>query len=305
MYYQRRNIQLNYKIFQICFQQDQISQVDPLLTPFDNTENKYPELREYHNFNRIIDEGFTDNLDAWGIFGPRWQEKLRYSAANIKDAVDHNPGYDIYLFNYGRALAALTQNVWEQSDFFHKGIKRVTIAAFRAGGYDTSVFDKVMTDYTCYCSYFIATKAFWKDYILFVRDIKKKLDELTGEDGEIYNSVSNYHRDQKLGLFPFIVERLLPTFLYLKNYKVYNKPYDCTVYKGQISNTHIGALESLYKLKAFSQKNSAPDILKCWQILRVFAISERPGILNTDEPLSSFAMYPEILNINSEKLNLP
>jgi hypothetical protein len=48
---------MNYKIFQICFEQNQIPQVDSLLTPFDNTKNERPELREFHSFNRIIEEG--------------------------------------------------------------------------------------------------------------------------------------------------------------------------------------------------------------------------------------------------------
>jgi len=82
---------LNYKIFQICFEDRQIPLVDPLLTPFDNTSNERPELREFHSFNRIIDEGHVDDLDAWGVFGPRWQSKMRYGASEIKKSIDENP----------------------------------------------------------------------------------------------------------------------------------------------------------------------------------------------------------------------
>ncbi len=115
---------MNYKIFQICFEDRQIPLVDPLLTPFDNTSNEKPELREFHSFNRIIDEGFADDLDAWGVFGPRWQSKMRYEANVIKNAIDESEGFDVYIFNHARVQNALTANVWEQGDFTHKlGIK--------------------------------------------------------------------------------------------------------------------------------------------------------------------------------------
>ena len=116
---------MNYKIFQICFENTQIPQVDPILTPFDNTSNEKPELREFHSFNRIIDEGFADDLDAWGVFGPRWQSKMRYGAEEIKTAIDDNPNFDVYIINHARIQNALTMYVWDQGDYFHPGIKQV------------------------------------------------------------------------------------------------------------------------------------------------------------------------------------
>ena len=132
---------MNYKIFQICFEDKQIPLVDPLLTPFDNTSNERPELREFHSFNRIIDEGHVDDLDAWGVFGPRWQSKMRYGASEIKKSIDENPNFDVYIFNHARVQNALTVSVWEQGDYFHPGIKKIVHSAFVAGGYDTSVLN--------------------------------------------------------------------------------------------------------------------------------------------------------------------
>ncbi len=90
---------MNYKIFQIFFEDRQIPLVDPLLTPFDNTSNEKPELREFHSFNRIIDEGFADDLDAWGVFGPRWQSKMRYEANVIKNGMIVSEKAEISLKN--------------------------------------------------------------------------------------------------------------------------------------------------------------------------------------------------------------
>ena len=272
---------MNYKIFQICFEDKQISLVDPLLTPFDNTSNERPELREFHSFNRIIDEGHVDDLDAWGVFGPRWQSKMRYGASEIKKSIDENPNFDVYIFNHARVQNALTVSVWEQGDYFHPGIKKIVHSAFVAGGYDTSVLNSVMTDATCYCSYFVATKKFWLEYLSFVNDIKQKLEALTGEDAEIYHGSANYSRDPNLNMFPFIVERLFSTFLQLKEYKVYSRPYEYDVYKNQI-NDFSKVLESLYGIKRMVVERQSIELFEHWNILRLYFSKTHPELFNLD-----------------------
>lgn len=272
---------MNYKIFQICFENSQIPQVDPILTPFDNTLNERPELREFHSFNRIIDEGFADDLDAWGVFGPRWQGKMRYDAKEIKTAIDENPNFDVYIFNHARVQNALTMNVWEQGDYFHPGIKQVVRSALTAGGYSTEGLDVVMADSTCYCSYFVATKAFWLEYIAFVKDVKKHLEELTGEDAEIYHGSANYSRDANLNMFPFIVERLFSTFLQMKEYNVYAHPYDYRVYDSQI-NDFSRIIESLYGIKCMVVERQSHELFEHWNLLRLYFAKTHPDLFNLD-----------------------
>ncbi len=284
---------MKYKIFQIFFEKNQINDIDPLFTPFDNTENKHPELREYHNFNRIIDEGFTDNLDAWGVFGPRWQEKLLYSSSEIIEAINFNPGNDVYIFNHGRAINALTRNLWEQGEFCIKGITKVICSAFNSGGYDLSALDCLTTNYTCCCSYFVATKKFWGDYLTFLKDIIGKLESLTGEEADIYNRHGHYLRDKNLTLFPFIIERLFPTFLCLNKYKVYSKPYDYTLYSNQTTKENTDVLTSLYWLKNLAIQKNSPSIRNHWEALRLFTLLEIPDLLYIDEPLPARLAHPE------------
>jgi hypothetical protein len=175
----------------------------------------------------------------------------------------------------------LTKNVWEQGDYFHPGIKQVVRSAFIASGYDTNVLDAVMTDSTCYCSYFVATKAFWLEYIEFVKDIKEKLEALTGQDAEIYHGSANYGRDPNLNMFPFIVERLFSTFLQLKEYKVYSQPYDYGVYKNQI-NDFSKVLESLYAIKRMVVEQQSPELFEHWNLLRLYFAKTHPDLFNLD-----------------------
>lgn len=264
--------------------QDQLSKVDPLLVAYDNTENKYPELREYYNFFKVVDDGLTDNLDAWGMFGPRWQEKMRYSAFDIHREIESNPGNDVYTFNHARIVDALFFNVWEQGEHWHPGIRQVAKKVLELAGYDSGIVDDLMFDQTtCYCSYFVATKEFWKDYLEFLANIRRCLENLPEEERKIFEGSANYARDKNLNLFPFIVERMFSTFLILNRdkYKVHAKPYDYSVYSNQVGE-FANVLAALNNLKTLTLKHDSHEIFKQWNSIRSFLLKTQPNLLNLD-----------------------
>lgn len=275
---------MNYKIFQICFEQSQITDVDPLFSAFDNTENKFPELREYYNFVKFIEDGHADNLDAWGIFGPRWKDKLKYSAEEIHQTIDTNPNCDVYIFNHARVQDALTFNVWDQGEYFHKGIKKVAEHVLKELGYETGHLDEMMFDgSTCYSHYFVGTKAFWTDYLEFLIKVKKTLDNLPEDIDQIYKGSANYGRDTSLNMFVFIIERMFSTFLIMnrEKYKVHAKPYDYSIYKNQVGDfAHV--LNALSNLKTLTLKYDSHEIFHQWNAIRLFLLKNQPNLMNLD-----------------------
>lgn len=274
---------MNVKLFEICFEERQLGNVDPLLTPFDNTKNEQPELREYHNFHRLFEEGHTKDLDLWGAFGPRWGGKLRYSAQEIFDTIEHNPGHDVYIFNHARIVNALTYNVWDQGELFHKGITKVARHALDAAGYDPNLTNAMMTNLdTCYCSYFIATNAFWKDYLDFLDMIKKRLENLPDDLAEIYYGSANYSRDASLNMFPFIVERMFSTYLqHRQDLKVLSKPYNYKVYN-ELQENMVNILSSLNTMKTLVHQHKSRELFECWNSMRIAYLKDMPQLLHLD-----------------------
>jgi hypothetical protein len=270
------------KIFQICFESSQLDQVDAKLTPFDNTENKHPELREYYNFLKVIDDGLTDDLDAWGMFGPRWHEKLKVSSDVLFKEIENNPGKDVYLFNHARVQDALFFSVWEQGEYYHPGLKDVAKYILEKLNYDPGVVDEITESHiTCYCSYFVGTTKFWKDYLDFLAKVTKELDSLPEELYNKFNESANYARDKNLTLFPFLVERLFSTFLLLHDYKTHAMLYDYYVYFNQIGE-FANVLQSLSNLKTLTLKYNSHEIIAQWDSIRSFVLKTQPQILNLD-----------------------
>jgi hypothetical protein len=274
---------LNTKIFQSYFLPEQRGQIDPLITPFDNTSNTRPELREYHLFKRAIDEGHVNGLDMWGMLGPRWQDKVKYPAIEMWKTLENAPKSDVYIFNHARVVNALTMNVWEHGEYFHPGIKTVARYAIEKVIGKGDVVDVIMTDsVTCYCSYFVATNEFWSDYIRFLDQIKNVLDNLPPELNQIYRSSAGYGRDLTLNLFPFIIERMFSTYLSLTpRWKVYHKPYDYSVYAPQTGDFYK-VLDSLNLYKSLGPKLNSPELFTAWNNTRLYFAKTMPQLFNLD-----------------------
>ena len=275
---------MNYKIFQICFEPRQIELVESPLTPFDNTANERPELREYHSFFKALETGQTENLDAWGFLGPRWEAKLKYSANDIKKAIEENPDNDVWIFNHARVVNALTYNVWEQGEYFHKGLRTVAEEALKISGHSVSAINAFMTEHnTGYCSYFVAKKEFWADYLFFLIGIKESLEKLPDDVKSIYESSANYARDPSLNMFAFVIERMFSTFLVLNHgkYKVYNKPYDYSVYKNQVGE-FVNVIDALNKLKSHVVEEDSEKLFNNWNAIRMHFVKNHPQLFNLD-----------------------
>lgn len=269
------------RLFQICFDERQLNSVHRLLTPFDNTKNERPELREYHNFMRIFYEGHAKDVKMWGAFGPRWKSKIRYNADKIFESIENNPGKDIYLFNHCRVQGALTKNVWEQGEFHHPGITRLAKKVLFMLGMNSDCIDQIMTDSeTVYSHYVIATNEFWNDYLLFLLSVKDALFNLPSEEKQIFEGSANYARDKSLNMFPFVIERMLSTYLTMNNFSVYHTPYEYEVYN-EIHESSI--IESLYKVNEL--KNAAKrthEIFAEWNNLRIALVNRYPGLMHID-----------------------
>jgi hypothetical protein len=269
-----------FKIFQVCFDEEQLRTVHHLFTPFDNTKNERPELREYHNLMRIFYEGHTKDVDLWGAFGSRWRRKLRVNASEIISQIENNPGHDVYLFNHCRVQGALTKNVWQQGEFHHKGITQVAKKALFICGYQENYVNEIMADKeTVYSHYIVASNHFWKEYLLFLIKIKDALSNLPPEEKRLFESSANYVRDGSLNLFPFIIERMLSTYLVMNNFNVYHMPYDYTLYDIDLETADKLGYVNTLKNEAQAGNNES---FEKWQLYRTAVVQSAPNLMHID-----------------------
>ena len=276
---------MKYKIFQPYYDEKQLKTLDKEFTPFDNLENARPQLREYHIFKMAMENGTTDGLDAWGFFSTRWKAKTRIEPKQFTDWIEAEPGYDVYHINPSRVHEACTINVWEQGEWYHKGLMEGGQQVLYDLGYHVDLANMPMSrrEY-CFCSYFVASKAFWRDYMHFLNDVYKYIHVASPEIKKLVAQNANYGKDRSLTNFPFLVERLFPTFLYMNrtNYKVNYYPYTYDCYRPQINN-NADLVKTISEMKHHALELKDQVLFDQWNTTRKHFIGKYFNAVNIAE----------------------
>lgn len=263
---------MNFKIFQSFYKTDQTSFLDKEFEPLDNTENPFPNLCEFYLHRVCYKKAIKENLDIWGLMSWKWKEKIKnLTANNIIDTVLNNQQYDCFLFNPFFKQASICYNVWENGEASHQNILDIIENIFDYLKLDKNfLYYPMSINTTIYCSYVIAKKDFWEEFLTFTDSCFGVIDFLSQNIRNLFNSSAKYPNDMSLNYLSFINERLFSTFINMKNIKCYsycNKEYD----------EKVSIYDKLNKIKddAISSKNKT--ILKEWIDLRNSKFS-----LNTD-----------------------
>jgi hypothetical protein len=267
------------EIFQIYFTPDMLTQCDPVFTPLDNTANPCPDIREWYIFEREHQRLMATDLTHWGFFSWRFGAKSNLSGQQVYDFIDANPGHDVYLFNPFPGLDAVFANLWEQSACCNMPLGEVTNKFLQHVGYQNVNVDALFLDYnyTCSCSFVVASRTFWTGYLQFSKQIFQlaRVDEDFRQ--KIFVEPSGYAQQPGLCRFSFINERLLCTFAYLEQFSTcayrYNQHTIKPAYLPMWSK--ITALADL-KHQAFEKQDQ--ELLNKWVQDRNVFVSQHPEI---------------------------
>lgn len=274
----------NTKIFQIYFKPELRDHCDPLFTPLDNTINPRPELREWDVWNREHENIVEEGLDLWGYVSWKFRDKTNLTAEQAFAHINDNPGYDVYLFNPCIVNEALFANSWEQGDLHHPGISAIGNSFFAKLGYKDIDVRSILLDRnrTVFANYVVGNRQFWQEFMSFSRRLFAEADKDQEFKHQVFGQgLSNYAYDRSLPNFTFLIERLIPSFLDLHNYKVCPYVYtDKTLpekYR-QVAND----VKYLSDLKVLINKYNSDELYDVWNYFRMDYLSRNPSILGLE-----------------------
>ena len=213
----------NTKILQIFFKPEQMAQVDGAFTPYDNTANPRPELREWYIWDKEYDKLSAEGLDYWGFVSWKFKEKTNLRGQDVLNYINANPGYDVYLFNPCIVNEAVFINSWEQGDNYHPNISAIGNSFLHKLGYADYDVREVLLDRnrTVFANYVVGNSKFWDKFMAFSRQLFTEADKDAEFKHQVFGEgLSNYAHDKSLPNFTFLIERLIPTFLELEDMKV-------------------------------------------------------------------------------------
>jgi hypothetical protein len=234
---------MNLNLYQSYYDNSQLNLLSPVFIPFDNTENKNPELREHVLWKKVHAKHIYDD-SYWGLLSWRWQQKTKLDEQEFKDWILSNPGYDVYFIDPCLDVAVDYKNLWVHGERWHPGMKDYCNKLFPRIGVNESV-DEI--DYKgkhfATSSFFIGNSRFWLQYMYLVDTVI----EISKSDPELkdymFDRLYTYN-GANIPHFCFIIERLFSLFLYKNTeVKVLKFPSEHECYKRIFGDGHQSLLE--------------------------------------------------------------
>lgn len=208
-------------VYQNYYLEEQKQYLDKAFIPFNNTENKEPELREYPILKKLQQENANDDL-YWGLVSWRWYQKVKINGTSFIKFIENNPGYDLYHINHDdistKKLNTL-KNVFMQGEVHHKGMRKYFLRLIEIMGLDIKINQQLDQKYFITCHFYVMHSSFWNKWINFLdRCLQTSYND---EPLNYYLRVETTSRyGKRIPNFSFVVERLIVMFCLLENLNV-------------------------------------------------------------------------------------
>jgi hypothetical protein len=239
---------MNLKIYQSYYDNSQLGSLSLEFIPFNNTENKEPNLREYPLWKKLYEE-HKDTDDYWGLVSWRYNQKTSLTPVEFKTWILENPDYDVYHVDPFPDIAADYINVWTQGDRWCPGMVDFCNRLFPKLGINEKVQEMHYdADDFSLANYYVGNSKFWTSFINFL----DHCIQICKEDKELnyymFEKTIHYNGSQ-VPNFPFVTERLFAqhNILYKNEIKVHKVPIEHDCYKRSFGN--YNALLTNYKNK--------------------------------------------------------
>ena len=251
------------RIFQIHYESWQKELLDPLFIALDNSKST-SELLEFDVFVRLFKSEYINGAKLWGALSWRFAEKTAMSGRDLINAIQANPGYDVYFCNPIPENEALYHNMWLQGEVSHPQFLALVQEIFKVTGLPLDTLIAIESgESVSAANYFVGTPRFWQAYLVWVQNIltvaNKKLPPKIRD--LMHSSVAD---DRNLhggaSYVPFIVERLFPLFMKLHSDQI--KGFKILIPEREKElNVHVKLLR---EMKEMAHKTRSAWLAACW-----------------------------------------
>ena len=181
--------------------------------------NNHAQWREFRILLDFYKNKQHHNYDYSGVISPKFTLKTMISGQKLIDFINEAEEADIYIINAFPPLAYISYNVWMHGEVFHPGITRRAQDLLTACNIDINLYSLPRQNHStlCYSNFWLGAPRFWQ---LYAEEILIPIENylLNNPDSTISKGVlENTTHTDPAPFLPFIIERLLSTFITLRH----------------------------------------------------------------------------------------
>ena len=185
------------RAFQIYYDKESHSLLDPNFEPLDNTTAANPSWYEYGPIRKFLTNQKLHDETFYGFLSPRFSSKTHLNGKQVVDFVaQFCENVDVVTFSPHPESASCFVNVFEQADFFSTGLYEVCSKFFHLVD-PRAQLESIINDSrnTIFCNYFFAKPRFWRAWFAILDLIFEHSSSLSSPLYESLNRKIQYQND--------------------------------------------------------------------------------------------------------------
>jgi len=210
------------RLLQNCIETNHFDRVQSGFEPLDFRDNRRPDLREFQIFRALYEQGEHRKVDVLGAVSIRFEGKSLLDGTQVRQWIEDNPGYDVYVVNPYPHWPYLHKNFWQFSENTRPPELKFTArsqAIFDRLGID---FDLANTGYQSNrifsaCSYWFGSEKFWDEFMtdVVLPVLNARREDLGDELYDFLYKPQSYYgvTSHPCGGLPFLLERSVSMYL--------------------------------------------------------------------------------------------
>jgi hypothetical protein len=200
-------------IFQIYYNQETQTELDPGFLPLDNTANERPDWREYWPIRRYLLENTLEDGVLYGFLSPKFKTKTNLAASDVVSFAASLPeDTDVAILSPYWDYMAFHWNLFEQGEYWHPGLLAIAEEFFASRCGIGKLSELIMTSRdTVYSNFFLARAPFWQRWLEVNEMLFKAAESGDGPLAEGLNRGTDYSNAVQYKVF--IMERTASALL--------------------------------------------------------------------------------------------
>ena len=200
-------------IYQSFYKPALIERLDPGFIPLDWLSNPNPALRELEIHRHIAVRKIHKEHKLTGLFSPKFFAKTKLRSQQVRDWIFDNPGHDIYLINAAPYVPYANYNFVERGNIVHGPSFESNMRSCCGDiGFELpKEFSRQTNANLCNCNCWIASQAFWADWI---KDVVAPIFELIAMRPEAWGiGNTRYVTSSPVARIVYVYERLIDHYV--------------------------------------------------------------------------------------------
>lgn len=175
-------------IHQIYYNPATQKSLDAGFIPLDNMSNERPDWFEFWPIRRYLLEHLDamDENDLYGFFSPKFGAKLGLSSSDVYGFIQQNyrDDVDVFVWSHCWDQTAFFRNVFEQGDYWHKGLMSMASEFFKRIGQPVDLTKLVThSQNTAFSNNIVAKPKVWRRWLALTTKLFD-MAENAGDDFE-------------------------------------------------------------------------------------------------------------------------